>query len=153
MVPIGRGLLRRLRTLSAPEWTELVWAQWTLIRVQLLLWTRPRRRLVVPSGGARGAVGDGGEVTPEMRRLALAVERAAEYGLYRPSCVVRSLALHRMLGSRGIRGSAVRVGARLERGHFTAHAWVEYNGHVLGDRDWHVKKFAELAQMEVDQPS
>ena len=149
----GRGLLRKLRTLSAPEWTELFWAQWMLIRVQLLLWTRPRRRLVVPSDRALGALSGGGDITPEMRRLALAVERAAEYGLYRPSCVVRSLALHRMLGSRGLRGSAVRVGARLERGRFTAHAWVEYNGQVLGDRDWHVKQFAELAQMEVDQPS
>ena len=135
---------RSLRTLRASEWVELLWAQWALCRVQLLVWTRPKGGLLVRSSGAPVTGGDHGEVTPEIRRLARSVERAAEYGLYRPSCLVRALTLHRLLASRGVRGSAVRLGARLEGGHFTAHAWVEYNGHVLGDRDWHVRRFAEL---------
>ena len=63
------------------------------------------------------------------------------------------VALQRLLESRGFRGSTVRVGARLERGHFTAHAWVEYQGHVLGDRDWHVQRFTPLAPIEVSHQS
>jgi len=149
---IRRGLWRKLLTLTAAEWAELLWAQWTLVQVQLLLWTRARARISAPANEALGAVGDGREVAAELRRIQLAVERAAEYGLYRPSCLVRSLALHRMLGFRGVSGSAVRLGARLEHGRFTAHAWVEYRGRVLGDHDWHVKQFAALAQMEVDGP-
>src|SRR5439155_1531234 len=64
-----------------------------------------------------------------------------------------SVAPQRLLEARGFPGSAVRVGARVDRGHFTAHAWVEYAGHVLGDRDWHVQRFTPLAPIEVKQPS
>jgi hypothetical protein len=146
-----RGLWRKLRTLSRPEWAELFRAQWALLCVQLLVWTRPRGRLLVPSADAPASEAAEGEVPPDIRRLALSVERAAEYGVYRPSCLVKSLTLHRLLMSRGIRGSAVRLGARFEGGRFAAHAWVEYNGQVLGDRDWHVQRFAELGRMEVDR--
>jgi len=83
----------------------------------------------------------------------LAVERAADYGVFRANCLVRAVALQRLLEARGFPGSAVRVGARVDRGHFTAHAWVEYAGHVLGDRDWHVQRFTPLAPIEVKQPS
>ena len=69
--------------------------------------------------------------------------------MFRPNCLIRALALQRLLESRGSRGSTVRVGARLEPGHFIAHAWVEYEGHVLGDRDGHVQRFAPLAPIEV----
>src|SRR5437660_800438 len=61
--------------------------------------------------------------------------------------------IQELLEARGFPGSAVRVGARVDRGHFTAHAWVEYAGHVLGDRDWHVQRFTPLAPIEVKQPS
>jgi len=92
-------------------------------------------------------------VDPAVLRTALAVERAAEYGVFRPNCLVRALALQRLLESRGFRGSTVRVGTRLQRGRFTAHAWVEYEGHVLGDRDWHVQRFSPLAPLEVSHRS
>lgn len=149
MARIRRLLLRSPGSLSASEWAAFLSAQWALICVQFVVWTRPRGRLLVRSGGAPDMSTDHRVLTPEIRRVARSVERAAECGLYRPSCLVRALTLHRMLTGRGVRGSAVRIGARLEGGHFTAHAWVEYHGHVLGDHDSHVKRFSELARMDV----
>jgi transglutaminase superfamily protein len=146
-------VLRKLLGLSRAEWVELFWGQGALIHAQLLVWTRPRGRLLAASEPSAGPGGQRRDATPEMHRLARAVERVADYGLYRPSCLVRSLALQRLLAARGIHSSTVRVGVRLAGGHFTAHAWVECDGQVLGDRDWRVKEFDELAQLEEHQPS
>ena len=145
-------MLRKLLRLSAPEWHALAQAQAALLWAQLLLWTQPRGRLFrAPASGE--PANPSGSLAPEVRQLALAVARVAEYGLYRPSCLVRSLALHRLLAAHGLRGGVLRVGARLSSGRFAAHAWVEYDGHVLGDEDWHVRQFAELARLHADPAS
>ena len=155
---LTRAALGKLIALRPTEWVELVRAQAALLRARLLVRTQPRGGLVRPASAssageppspARGAEG----VDPAVLKTALAVERAAEYGVFRPNCLVRALALQRLLESRGFRGSTVRVGTRLQRGRFTAHAWVEYEGHVLGDRDWHVQRFSPLAPLEVSHRS
>jgi hypothetical protein len=81
---------------------------------------------------------------PAAERIALAINRAATYGVFRPLCLVRAVALSRMLEARGMRGSRVRVGVRRRRGRFAAHAWVEYKSRVLGDHEDHVGTFAAL---------
>ena len=130
------------------EWADLLAAQAALLRAQLLVWTRPRGWLLAPARPVAVETA-GRDVAPTVRRLALAVERAAEHGLFRPSCLVRAVAVHRMLESHGFTGSGIRVGVRQESGRFLAHAWVDYQGHVLADREWRVKKFADLARMGV----
>ena len=158
MPRLSRAVVRKLIELRPREWVELVRAQAALLRARFFVRTQARGRLVRPAGagsaGAHPSAAPGPDVLdPAVRRTALAVERAADYGVFRPNCLIRALALQRLLESRGFRGSTVRVGARLERGHFTAHAWVEYQGHVLGDRDWHVQRFAPLAPIEVNYRS
>ena len=67
---------------------------------------------------------------------------AVRYGPWRPRCLLRSLTLARYLGRRGI-ACEVRIGLPAEQGgaapgadlDFSAHAWVEYDGVVLNDRD------------------
>ena len=50
-------------------------------------------------------------------------------------------------------GSRIRIGVRMRRGRFGAHAWVEYGGRVIGDNTEHVESFAELAEVHlVDAP-
>ncbi len=85
-------------------------------------------------------------------RLSLAVVRAAEHGLFRPVCLVRAIALHRMLEARGINGSRICIGVRYERGRFSAHAWVEYGDRVLGDHAGYVGAFAPLIQGGLEPP-
>ena len=60
-------------------------------------------------------------------------KRASEFGFFRPACLVRSIALHRLLLARGIVGGRVQVGVVLQDGRLAAHAWVEYAGEILGD--------------------
>jgi len=87
------------------------------------------------------------------QQLGLAVSRAGDYGVFRPLCLVRAVALHKMLEGHGIRGSRIRIGVRMRRGRFGAHAWVEYGGRVVGDNIEHVGSFAELAEVHlVDAP-
>jgi hypothetical protein len=147
------GVLRKLLTLTAPEWKALLGAQAALIRAQLLVWTRPRGQLFLAGPDAPRASSTEGVGSPVLQRLASAVERAADHGLYRPSCLVRSLALQRLLTSHGITGSVVRVGVRVAGARFTAHAWVEYRGQVLADREWRVRRFEQLTQLEVHERS
>ena len=62
---------------------------------------------------------------------------------------MRAVALHRLLEGHGIRGSRIRIGVRMRDGRFGAHAWVEYDGRVVGDSTAHVASFAELADVEL----
>ena len=75
---------------------------------------------------------------------ARAVHRAARYGLFRPRCLTRALALQRLLARRGWPAS-LHVGVRRDRGALLAHAWVELDGAVLGDSPEHVATFVPLA--------
>ena len=88
---------------------------------------------------------------PEARRLALAVVRAASFGVFRPQCLVRSVALSQMLADRGISGALVRVGVRRKNGEFSAHAWVELAGETLGDADDHVGSFVPMTNLDVQR--
>ena len=143
-------MAKKLVTLSAREWLDLFQAQWALAAAQLTVRSRPIGTLATPANAARPA--DLARM-PEARRLALAIVRAARYGVFRPQCLVRSVALSRMLERRGIDGALVRVGVRRASGEFLAHAWVEYGGQTLGDADDHVGTFVPLTNLEVRRPS
>lgn len=80
------------------------------------------------------------------------MSRAARFGVFRPRCLVRSLALQQMIERRGIEGSRIRIGVRREgeQGErLTAHAWVEYGDLVLGDLDDHIASFTTLADVRI----
>ena len=149
-------LLHKLATLSPREWVDLLQAQVALLAAQVSVWTRPTGRLVSPAGSRDDAVSQSSSASALMDRaqqLGLAVSRAGDYGVFRPLCLVRAVALHKMLEGHGIRGSRIRIGVRMRRGRFGAHAWVEYGGRVVGDNIEHVGSFAELAEVHlVDAP-
>lgn len=145
MVPFSPMAVRRLIRLRPGEWFDLARAQIALIAAQVDVWRRPIGRLVAPV-----CSGDPTPVNPESeasaRRLALAVTRAADHGLFRPLCLVRALALSRLLQARGIHGSRIRVGVRKSQ-RFSAHAWVEWGHLVLDDTDSHTHRYARLTDV------
>src|SRR5215207_3396886 len=143
-----RAIARKLLGLSPAELAELVRAQVALLGAQVMVWTRPIGQLVT-NDLVVGAAEESGEVEPVALRIALAVNRAAAYGVFRPLCLVRAVALNRMLETRGLHGSRIRVGVRRRRGRFAAHAWVEYKNQVLGDRAEHVGTFAPLDDVQL----
>ena len=139
----------KLARLSPRDWRELLEAQWALLVAQAMLRSRPMGTLATPIADAGTA--DAARLA-DARRLAVAMLRAARFGVFRPQCLVRSLALSRMLTAHGIRGGMVRVGVQRKDGEFLAHAWVELAGETLGDADEHVGSFVPLTNLDVQHP-
>ena len=134
----------RLRGLTLAEIGLLLEAQRDLLACQVAKWRRPVGELL-----------DWNDVTGQqdvalsarlqtLRSVGWAVTRAASYGVFRPQCLVRSLAIQRMLRRRGVSGSTIRIGVRLRDGEFNAHAWVEIGGVVIGDSPAHVETFTRI---------
>ena len=123
-------------------------AQWALLAARGMVRNRPIGSLATPTAGNPPA--DPAQL-PEARRLALAVVRAARFGVFRPQCLVRSVALSQMLAGRRISGALVRIGVRRKNGEFSAHAWVELAGETLGDADDHVGSFVPMTNLDVQR--
>src|SRR4051794_20902324 len=104
--------MRAARSMSGAEWRELAEAQLAILSAQMHVWCRPVGRLVTPSMQASSFVPWGPSERFAAERWGRAVNRAACYGLLRPQCLVRALALTRLLESRGITGSSIRIGVR-----------------------------------------
>lgn len=81
--------------------------------------------------------------------IATAVRRAADYGLFRPFCLVRAMALRALLERAEIHGSEIRIGVRRRDGVFAAHAWIRWNNEILGDLPSHVATFTEVDDIRV----
>ncbi|MGH7484276.1 MAG: lasso peptide biosynthesis B2 protein [bacterium] len=146
-------LLKGLARQSADQWSDLIEAQIALIVAQVLVWTRPVGRFVedisVRAPGLQEPLSRRSSDWHDAYRIALQLRRAADHGILRPKCLVRSVALSRMLDKRGIYGSRVRVGVRRLDGEFSAHAWVELGQHILGDDAGHVASFAQLVDVQL----
>lgn len=99
------------------------------------------------SGEDPGPAADEG--LAEARRVGDAVRLAARRGVYRPRCLVRAIAVKRLLDGRGLDGARIRVGVREEGPELRAHAWVEYRGHVVGDFPESVRRFSDLDDLRV----
>lgn len=148
------AFLRRLARLSARDWLDIAEAQFELLVAKIIVATRRTGELVArapldPFGDSAAPVASAANVDPRPEQLALAIGRAAENGVFRPLCLVRAVALKRLLDRHGFEGSIVKIGVRLSRGRFAAHAWVAYGDQILGDQEWHVKSFAELDEVSV----
>ena len=139
------------RVLRGRRWrdvADVIAAQAALVRAQLLVWTRPTGQLLnatsaarVPNASAMGA--DTGA------RMSLAITRATRYGIFSPQCLVRAVALNRMLEARGVVDSTIRIGVRWVDGEFVAHAWVERDGVILGDTAANTSSFVPLTDVRL----
>ena len=129
------------------SWADMLSAQVALLRAQREMRSLPTGEMVRDETAAASA-GSANRMD-DARRVALAVNRAAVYGLFRPKCLVRSRALRKLLDERGIAGAQVRVGVQLTEGRFRAHAWVEYGGVVVGDDPDEVARFVPMPGINV----
>lgn len=140
-----------LRAVCDGRWTDLRdvgEAQMALLRAQALRWLRPVGKFVEVTA----SVVAGGTLTSPIpaetcRRVATAIDRAARYGIFRPLCLTRAVALSQMLDARGITGHHIRVGVRRDRESFVAHAWVELDQLVLGDTSINTLSYVPLTSV------
>lgn len=144
-----RNAAPKLRSLSWREWRDLWAAQFALVVAQWRVWTKAQGRLTTSAADPVPAFVPPEDSVTRSRALALAVRRAAFFGLFRPACLVRSVALCRLMERHGIRHAVVRVGVVVSRGRFQAHAWVDYGGVILGDDPEHVADYETLSGVSV----
>lgn len=135
-------VVRRLFSLPARDFGELLVAQAYLVQA---LWTVRRR----PKGSLlrrveRSAADEAPQREDRLSRLVVAVDRAARYGVFRPTCLVRAVALERMIVRSGVGTAVVRVGVLRGNDQFLAHAWIELAGRVIGDEASRVGRFTPL---------
>ena len=142
-----RRSIPKLGALRWSDWKDLARAQWALARAQRELKRLPTGEMV-RDGDAPAASPDDGRAD-DARRIALAVNRAAAFGVFRPRCLVKSRALRKLLDREGITGARVLVGVQLANGQFRAHAWVEYQGQVVGDDPAVVAQFTPMPDLAV----
>lgn len=158
---LWRHRLRRLRALPTAELNDLARAQWYLIAARLRRRWMPLGRYVdlAPAASPPDAsiLSAGGVHTGSLddatralaARLALAVERAAEHGPVRATCLERAVTLDRLLRDHGVLAGRIRVGVRWQAGQFLAHAWVELGDTVVGDSPARVRAFESIAGAKV----
>ena len=135
-------VVRKLFSITPREFVDLIVAQWYLLAA---LWTVRRR----PKGGLlralpAGRVAGGARDDARLERLAVAVDRVARFGLFRPTCLVRAVALERQIRRANAGPAVVRVGVSQVAGELLAHAWIELEGQVIGDEQARVRRFTPL---------
>ena len=134
--------LRKLVGLGQRGWRDLIRAQSALLRARHRLQREPIASLAIREQ-IDPAQADGPD--SRARELALAIGRVSEHGLFRPSCLVRALALRELLVTNGIRGASIRIGVKRLGGELQAHAWVCLGRVLLGEDDLeHVASFTEV---------
>lgn len=141
-------VLRKLLSVSAREFRDLLFAQWALWRAQWTIRRRPTGDLMdqwnAPAAPQEGSPPNA-EQLARAHEIGDAVRRVALYGITRPQCLARSIAISTMLEGEGIRGAIVRIGVRPDHAKISAHAWVEFAGDIVGDSRAHVRGFQLLA--------
>ena len=130
-------------------WLLLARAQAALWRARRIVRRRPQGDLYRELAHRPGPATPADPVhAPRVHQVGLAVDRVARLGFGRPLCLVRSLAYQSLLEADGIPGSRIAVGVRKRNGRFEAHAWVEWNGEVVGEDPAYVATFAPLTNGE-----
>jgi hypothetical protein len=96
---------------------------WGLQRTKKVLAWLPSENILLPLEAQ----------APVVAKTTRMVNIATHYSPLWTNCLKKSLVLWYLLQRQGIT-SELRIGVRHDDGEFTAHAWVEYQGVVLSDR-------------------
>jgi len=148
------GLSSVLGAVKDARWLEMrdvAEAELALFRAQAMRWVRPLGQLVAITNqpGARLLSAPSAAHREMGERFAKAINRATRYGIFRPKCLARAVALSQMLDAHGIDCHCIQIGVRRVGGNFTAHAWVELGKWVLGDSDSSARSYVPLTEARV----
>jgi hypothetical protein len=133
---------RRLLTLPLADLADLVTAQGVLLSALWALHRKPVGQLLRPVAASTDVRRARDEQWIE--RMATAIDRVARFGLFRPTCLVRAIALERLLRHTEAGTAALRIGIRRDHTTLLAHAWIELGGRVVGDDPSRVRRFTPL---------
>lgn len=143
----------RLLRAGPGEWARLLeaqfWILWAGVRVRFL----PRGRLVTAVPPRSGEDGANPKDRQRVHRIETSLVRVARRGLGRPACLVRSMALERMLRAHGVAPTRVRFGVRQREGTFESHAWVEWGDRIVGDDLRHIRSYTPIDDLALTDRS
>jgi hypothetical protein len=137
------------RSFSIHDW-QLLFRAWLLLLV--VDWRLRRGAFASLQAWAKKIPVETKPVKPEeapeiIRRTRLVVDIASRRNLYPMTCLRRSLVLQRLLGSQGL-ATELCIGAYLLGGKLRAHAWLEYQGAPIGERQAIEEQFILLEPLE-----
>lgn len=141
------------RRLTAAEWWDVCRAQRAVITAHVRVALAPRGRLARLAADGPAASERPLPIGTRERACALAraVHRASRYGMTRPYCLVRAIALLQLLHAERIPG-VLRVGVRRDASGLLAHAWVELAGLTLGESASEASRYVPLPEMNLLEP-
>ncbi len=114
---------------------SLLRAQWYLLRARVSVLITPRGRLLAEPPARRGIAGAESTAMGIWRaqHAARIIDRAARFWPMTPTCLMRTIALERLLRRDGVVGAVVRIGVRVRGARPQMHAWLEIGGVAIGD--------------------
>ena len=129
--------LRQLAALSLLQWWIILVALFTLPMIALSLrlsgFKQTKERLFRSIPNKINGISTSEQDLLHARHISRAVAIAGNHGLFKVNCLKQSLLLWWLLARRGI-PTELKLGTqKLPQETFSAHAWVEYKGNVLGD--------------------
>jgi len=138
-----KAKLRTIRSFTAQDWILLVQAWSLLLAIDIGLrilpfrkiqsWMMPRHHKEISSAQAEIMI----------RRSSDFVELAARNHIYPMTCLRRSLAMQTLLSKRGV-NTDLFIGVRRNQEKLEAHAWLEYQGQPIGEKDPPTGQFTPL---------
>ncbi len=132
-----KNRLRQFAELSLLQWWIILVALFTLPVIALSLklsgfkQTKKRMSRLIPTGidGISAREDD----LSRAQLISRAVTISGNHGVHHANCLKQSLLLWWLLARRGILCELKLGTHKLPQETFSAHAWVEYNGEVLGE--------------------
>ncbi|MGE0448397.1 MAG: lasso peptide biosynthesis B2 protein [Vicinamibacterales bacterium] len=134
-------------TFSPADWWAFGESFAVLFLLQALLGLFDFPRVLAWATRVSAAPNFGAWPADRVERLAWLVDLAGR--LLRRRCLVRSLAVSRVFGRRGV-VTDLRIGVQTAGGTLSAHAWVEWNGRALNDHPDHLERFAPFNRIGGD---
>jgi len=136
--------LRIARVFSLPEWLTLAEAWWFLLVSFLTLRRTSFERVYADAQADPSESASASASLHQAQRLSRLVALSSRLHLLPMTCLVRAIALNRMLARRGIR-SRLCLGANKSLDRIHAHAWVEVQGQAIGEAEDFDGKFHLLS--------
>jgi hypothetical protein len=128
--------IRQLRNLSINErqllMTSLLLLPLTGISLHIFGLKRTQSAMSHLSNKSRESLPEADQMNVA-KQAARMVSIAANHGPYHANCLKRSVLIWWLLERKGIH-TEIRIGAQKDPAGLQAHAWVEYQGKVLNDR-------------------
>jgi Transglutaminase-like superfamily len=141
--------LRTIRSFSAQDWMLLVQAWSLLLAVDIALRTLPFRKVQGWMYSTNENEIPAEQAERIIRRSSDLVDLAARRHLYPMTCLRRSLVKQFLLSRRGV-NTGLHIGVRRNQEKLDAHAWLEFQGQPIGEKDPPSSQYTPLADETIN---